>query len=132
MDSIFKVGGDHDFFRDHVSPVAANAGDVVLFSEATIHGALAWTNQTQERLIALYRFASANFAYARGYLSMLNESQLNKFTPRERAVVQPPFNLSFERKILDETVEGQSSAVTVPRSEEKKDFDRSVFGKEFY
>jgi hypothetical protein len=40
------------------------AGDVIFFSEATVHGALPW-KAAHERRVALYRFAPATFAYHR-------------------------------------------------------------------
>ena len=57
---------DEEFFKSDVYQPVLKAGDVVLFSEATIHGALPWTSEKQRR-IALYRFAPSNCAYARGY-----------------------------------------------------------------
>lgn len=57
---------DEEFFKNDVYQPKLKAGDVVLFSEATIHGALPWIPERQRR-IALYRFAPSNCAYARGY-----------------------------------------------------------------
>ena len=51
-----------------VYQVETKAGDVVFFSEATVHGALPWT-MPYERRLALYRFANANYAYGRAYLN---------------------------------------------------------------
>ena len=133
MESSMRNGEDGYFFREHVFPVAANAGDVVLFSEATVHGALAWTNKEQQRLIALYRFAPAICAYARGYLvdNFNNESQLKEMdvTEAEKAVLQLPFDSRFDRNVIDEET---GEVKTIQRSSEKKTFDKLVFGKDYF
>jgi ectoine hydroxylase-related dioxygenase (phytanoyl-CoA dioxygenase family) len=49
-------------FREHICQPATKAGDVVLWSEATVHGATAWRGAHQRR-IALYRFAPPNMGY---------------------------------------------------------------------
>jgi hypothetical protein len=53
---------------EHLYQPTTKAGDVVLWSEATVHGATPW-RAPHERRIALYRFAPANMGYGRGYLS---------------------------------------------------------------
>jgi ectoine hydroxylase-related dioxygenase (phytanoyl-CoA dioxygenase family) len=60
--------GELKGFDDHVYQPAMKKGDVIFFSEATVHGAMAWKRDEQRRL-ALYRFAPSNFAYGRGYLN---------------------------------------------------------------
>ena len=47
--------------REHVYQPVTKAGDVVFFSEATVHGAAPWTAEHQRR-IALYRFAPSEIA----------------------------------------------------------------------
>ena len=62
--------------RTLVSPHASQvtrAGDVVIWSEATVHGATPWRG-AHERRIALYRFAPANMGYGRGYLDISAEA----------------------------------------------------------
>lgn len=61
------MNGQDQYFRDNClnSPVT-KAGDVVIFSEATIHGCLPW-NADYQRRIALYRFSPATVGFARGY-----------------------------------------------------------------
>lgn len=130
-----RNAGDAEFFKDHVFPVAANAGDVVLFSEATVHGALAWTNPVQERLIALYRFAPANFAYARGYLDSWKQADQTGQKEEVKVVLQPPFDARFDRKVFEVPGPDGSKDLAVTtrkRSQEKKAFDKLVFGKEYF
>jgi ectoine hydroxylase-related dioxygenase (phytanoyl-CoA dioxygenase family) len=49
----FRLGAD---FAEHVHSPSTKAGDVVIWSEATVHGATPWRAARQRR-IALYRFA---------------------------------------------------------------------------
>merc|ERR1712176_48907 len=51
---------------EYIIQPATKAGDVVLFSEGTVHGAKSWKSDTQRRC-ALYRFAPATMAYGRSY-----------------------------------------------------------------
>lgn len=104
------------------------AGDVILFTEALLHGAAVRTAET-ERRVALIRFAPATCAYARGYLG--GDGWMELLTPAQRAVVQPPFNLDLERVCPQH---GGGDAVHIPRvrKEEKKLFDQVVFNEQYY
>ena len=42
---------------------------MVLFSEATVHGALPWTLSEYQRRVALFRFAPATACYGRSYMA---------------------------------------------------------------
>merc|ERR1711908_197217 len=66
------------------------AGDVLLFSEATTHGALPWTGD-DERRIALYRFSPPTMAYGRGYCGGWPPEMLLELSEGQRAVLQPPY-----------------------------------------
>ncbi|CAE7636452.1 CATSPER1 [Symbiodinium pilosum] len=57
----FLHGGGEEA-QAHFYQPETRAGDVIFFSEATVHGAMAWTAE-HERRIALYRFAPATVAY---------------------------------------------------------------------
>lgn len=123
MPESFKNGEDDEFFKHHVLPVEVDAGDVVLFSEATVHGSFAW-NIEKERLLALYRFSTATNANARGYLLSPDRSH---WTAEQKSVIQPPFDARFDRQVLSET-----GLKTNERSQIRKDFDEEVFGKKYY
>ena len=60
------LGQDAEF-NHHVYLPQTKAGDVLIFSEATIHGCMPWTHSFQRR-IALYRFSPSTHAFARGYI----------------------------------------------------------------
>eukprot|EP00392_Amoebophrya_sp_AT5.2_P008456 g8477.t1 len=75
------------FFQEHVRQPVLKKGDVVLFSEATIHGAMPWKG-AHERRVALYRFAPANFGYGRMYLG--ERRQARKVEERDKSDFSPP------------------------------------------
>ena len=112
-------GEDEEFLKSHVQQPVCKAGDVVLFSEATIHGCLPWTADFQRR-IALYRFSPNNCAYARGYAEGWPESYLEGMSEEQQAVMLPPYTQRFDRPFLTEAgvIGGIKS-----RSEVKKQFD---------
>lgn len=129
MSPEMKNGEDEEFLRDYVVQPETKAGDVVIFSEATVHGSLAWTVENRERRIALYRFAPSNFAYARGYSEGWPSSYLDGMTPEQLGVMCPPYNSRFDRPLLDEF---GKSANPKTRDPEKKAFDKKVFGVEYF
>lgn len=51
---------------EFVTQPVLEAGDVLLFSEGTVHGARAWNSDRQRRTV-LYRFAPPTCAYGRAY-----------------------------------------------------------------
>ena len=57
----------NEFTNEHLHQPSLRAGDVILFSEATVHGALPW-RADRERRLALVRFSPATLSYGRGYL----------------------------------------------------------------
>ena len=122
--------GELKGFDDHIYQPAMKKGDVIFFSEATVHGAMAWKRDEQRRL-ALYRFAPSNFAYGRGYLNNFGEDVLEKCTPQQKAVLQPPFAVRLQRKTLTE--QGEDGEVKqYKRSEVKMKHDVAVFGSTYF
>ncbi len=105
------------------------AGDVVLFSEGTVHGARPWLADHQRR-IALYRFAPATACYGRSYLPTWPASILSSpdLTDAQRAVLEPPYATRLDRPLQKE----DGSLEVCSRSGPKKEFDRSVFGTEYF
>ena len=68
----------------YVQQPALDAGDVLIFSEATLHGTLPWTANHQRRTV-IYRFAPAGSAYGRGYVEWPAE-MLDGMSEAQRAV----------------------------------------------
>lgn len=104
------------------------AGDVVIFTEAVLHGA-AVRNAPQERRVALIRFAPPTCAYARGYLN--NHAEFEEYlTPSQKAVVAPPYHLDQDRPAP--SLDGKDVSVPRARRQDKKEFDRIVFKHDYY
>ena len=130
--SDFANGVSADF-KEHVYQPATKAGDVVIWSEATVHGATPWLGERQRR-VAIYRFAPANMGYGRGYLDV-PESSLARLTELQRAVVEPPYAVRLERPLVtpDALAGGVDGRATKrPRSEAKKEHDRQTIGTGYF
>ena len=108
---------------------ATRAGDVVLFSEATVHGARPWTRADKQRRIALYRFAPAHVAYGRTYSPEWPAEMLDGATPAQRAVLEPPYACRLDRPRVEADGVGVKSD---SRSAAKKAFDREVFHTPYF
>merc|ERR1711879_385594 len=123
------VNGDR--YQEYIIQPKTKAGDVVLFSEGTVHGAKPWTVEERQRRICLYRFAPATNSYGRSYFDVqgkwpklmyddLDEAQLS--------VLEPPYANRLDRpNIIDE-----GKVVITTRSEEKKKHDKALFGTRFF
>ncbi|KAH8049465.1 phytanoyl-CoA dioxygenase [Aureococcus anophagefferens] len=107
---------------------AIMAGDVLLFSEATLHGTLPWTLDHQRRTV-IYRFAPAGSAYGRGYAPEWPAAMLAGMSEAQRAVCAPPYHPRMNRTCLDE--EG-SAVAPKPREAWKVEFDEKVFGSRYF
>lgn len=88
-------------YQDRLFQPQTEAGDVVLFSEATVHGTLPWTS-VKERRALLYRFAPANMAYGKSYMvgGSWPEGMVDKMDDPQRAVLEGPYNSRLDRPHL--------------------------------
>jgi len=122
------INGIGKYANEFITQPVTSAGDVVLFSEGTVHGALAWREQYQRR-IALYRFANATSCYGRSYYPNWPTAMTQEMTPSQLAVLEPPYNQRLDRPLLnddDDTIEVCS------RNSTKKQFDKTVFGTTYF
>jgi hypothetical protein len=121
---------------EYIIQPATKAGDVVLFSEGTVHGAMGWTSETQRRC-ALYRFAPATLAYGRSYFQGdAGGDNTTKWPPKfyddlneaQRAVLEPPYANRLDRPNIrdDGTIE------ITQRSGRKKQHDKDVFKTKYF
>ena len=118
--------------KEHAYQPVTRAGDVVLFSEATIHGTLPWSGKSDRRL-ALFRFSPANYAYGRGYTGGWPDSWLDGMTDTQRLIMEPPYNHRLDRKSLKMSEDGKAVSVeTGSRADFKKEFDEAVFGRTYF
>ena len=96
------MNGQDEEFQEFVKQPTCKAGDVVIFSESTIHGCLPWVPDRQRR-IALYRFSPSNCGYARGYSDPYwPEKYTEGMSEEQLAVMMPPFTNRFDRPYLGE------------------------------
>ena len=119
-------GDDHS---EHLVQPVTKAGDVVLFSEGTVHGARPWVPKHKQRRVALYRFAPSTVAYGRTYAPEWPAAYTAGMSDAQKAVLLPPYHVRCERPVL--TADGSGVTVTA-RAPAKKEFDRRVFGTEFF
>ena len=125
---------DGDRYGEYVIQPATKAGDVVLFSEGTVHGAMPWTRDFQRR-VCLYRFAPATNVYGRSYFG--NEdgngwpsAMYDDLTDAQRAVLEPPYANRLDRPEISSAVEGTVSVSS--RSARKKTHDQQLFGTRYF
>lgn len=110
---------------------ATKAGDIVLFSEGTVHGAMAWTPQNRQRRACLYRFAPATSAYGRSYMGHEKgwpTSIYDDLTDAQRAVLEPPYANRLDRP----NIRDDGSTEITTRNERKKLHDQQVFGTKYF
>eukprot|EP00542_Grammatophora_oceanica_P008212 CAMPEP_0194065202 /NCGR_PEP_ID=MMETSP0009_2-20130614/85100_1 /TAXON_ID=210454 /ORGANISM="Grammatophora oceanica, Strain CCMP 410" /LENGTH=320 /DNA_ID=CAMNT_0038717965 /DNA_START=348 /DNA_END=1310 /DNA_ORIENTATION=+ len=124
------VDGEEQY-SDFIRQPATKAGDVVLFSEGTVHGAMAWTAVHQRRA-CLYRFAPATNAYGRSYFGHEGggwpKGIYDDLTETEKAVLEPPFANRLDRP----NIADDGSVEMTTRNERKKQHDRDVFGTKYF
>lgn len=126
------VDGD-DLYNEFIVQPDTQAGDVVLFSEGTVHGAKAWT-ATHERRACLYRFAPATNAYGRSYFGHSSNNgwpskMYDDLNDAQRAVLEPPFANRLDRPNI--VAPGDGVEMTT-RDDRKKRHDLQVFGTQYF
>ena len=123
---------------EHSYQPAVNAGDVVVFTEATTHGTLPWRGASQRRNL-IYRFSPANISYGRGamddgsYLAPAPNwpaSYLEGMSEAQRCVMAPPYHPRLNRVAVRNDASGV--AKPAPREAHKVDFDRAVFKADYF
>jgi ectoine hydroxylase-related dioxygenase (phytanoyl-CoA dioxygenase family) len=124
------LDGSGSLGEAHLHQPVAKAGDVIFFSEATVHGAMPW-NAEHQRRIALYRFAPATVAYSRAYAPSWSEDVLRGMTPAQRAVLEGPYAARLDRPVLTKGGDEEPDC-GAPRPEVKKAFDQAVFGSRYF
>ena len=122
------INGIGKYAEEFIYQPLTKAGDVILFSEGTVHGALAW-NENYQRRVALYRFAPATSCYGRSYFPSWPEKMLEDLTPSQKAVLEPPYNTRLDRPILSND---DDSIEICQRNEIKRNFDNKVFGTKYF
>eukprot|EP00978_Attheya_sp_CCMP212_P015396 scaffold39755_cov52-Attheya_sp.AAC.7 len=123
---------DGEAYQEFIRQVTTKAGDVVLFSEGTVHGAMAWTNPDVQRRVCLYRFSPATNVYARSYFG--NEgggwpkAMYEGMTDAQKAVLEPPYANRLDRPNINSDL----SVEITTRGTRKKQHDQEIFGTKYF
>eukprot|EP00979_Chaetoceros_neogracilis_P000463 scaffold107_cov269-Chaetoceros_neogracile.AAC.55 len=122
---------DGEKYSEFIQQPATKAGDVVLFSEGTVHGAMAWTPETQRR-VCLYRFSPGTNVYGRSYFTENGKwpaKMYEDMNDAQRAVLEPPYANRLDRPEIQEDAE---SVKISTRNERKKKHDQEMFGTKYF
>ncbi len=84
--SITRVEQDAGCIR----PIPLRAGSVLIFTEALTHGTLPWRGSHERRAI-LFKYSPGPMTWAREAISPELRECLDEFTPRQRALLEPPY-----------------------------------------
>ena len=76
--------------REVVYQVPLKAGDMVIFSENTLHGSLPWTAEHDRRAL-LYRYTPKYLHLDGGTYDVVQPEWVSELTEVQRAVVEPPY-----------------------------------------
>ncbi len=130
------VNGDK--YKEFIIQPATKAGDVVLFSEGTVHGAMAWTPETQRR-VCLYRFSPATNVYGRSYFNSENgktlwpEKMYEDLNDAQKAVLEPPYANRLDRpEIILDGGDVVKNVDISSRNTKKKEHDQKLFGTKYF
>jgi len=121
-----------DRYQEFIVQPQTKAGDVVLFSEGTVHGATAW-NRDYQRRICLYRFSPATQVYGRSYFSEEEgcawpKKMYDNLTPAQMAVLEAPYANRLDRPEIQEDGSIKESS----RNARKTQHDRDLFGTKYF
>ena len=123
---------DGEKYQEFIVQPVTKAGDVVLFSEGTVHGAMAWTAKTRQRRACLYRFAPATNVYGRSYFGHDGGGWplaiYDDLSETQRAVLEPPYANRLDRP----NIQPNGSVHITTRNARKKQHDMDVFGTKFF
>jgi ectoine hydroxylase-related dioxygenase (phytanoyl-CoA dioxygenase family) len=137
---------DGNAYSEYIQQPTTKAGDVILFSEGTVHGAMPWTSSTKQRRVCLYRFAPATNAYGRSYFGADNNNNnegtstagtrgggwpieiYDDLNEAQLSVLEPPYANRLDRPNIrpDGTVEITS------RNARKMKHDHDIFGTKYF
>ena len=89
----------YDANQEVVRNVAGKAGDMVIFLEATIHGALPWTADHNRRSL-FYRYGPKYLNFHQDYVETRLPEWVGELTEAQRAVLEPAY--VYNRPLLDD------------------------------
>lgn len=124
--AIADLGEPH--LAEHVRQPVIDKGDVLIFTEAVLHGTLPWAADHQRRTV-IYRFAPPGSAYGRGWLPEWPPEMLDGMTPAQLAVMEAPYHPRMNRPYVN--AEGDCMNPKA-REDFKVEFDEKVFGAKYF
>ena len=89
----------HSTDQEAVRNVATKAGDLVIFLEATLHGALPWTADHNRRSL-LYRYVSRYLNFHHGMNQTSQPDWVSELTEVQRAALEPPY--VYNRPVIED------------------------------
>ena len=101
---------DHQIY----SHPTLQAGDAIIFNEATTHGTLPWAG-THERRTVLYRYIPIHLQYVDGYYSVEKPNWMSELSDAQQAVLERPF--IYHRPLIEDDGE------TIVHPQEEEDWD---------
>ena len=123
---------DGEKYQDFIQQPVTKAGDVVLFSEGTVHGAMAWTPTDRQRRTCLYRFSPATNVYGRSYFGHEGggwpTAIYDDLDEAQKSVLEPPYANRLDRP----NIKDDGSVEITTRNERKKAHDAAVFGTKYF
>ena len=85
--------------REVVRNVAGKVGDMAIFLEATIHGALPWTAEHNRRSL-FYRYSPKYLNFHQDYIETIQPEWVSELTDAQRAVMEPAY--MYSRPLLED------------------------------
>ena len=76
--------------QEVVHQVSLKAGDMVIFSENTLHGSLPWQAKYERRAL-LYRYTPKYLHYDGGTYNVTQPDWVTELTEAQQAVLEPPY-----------------------------------------
>jgi len=127
---------DGEKYKEFILQPTTKAGDVVLFSEGTVHGSMSWTAEVQRR-VCLFRFSPASNVYGRSYFGNGSENTVGwpermyeDLDDAQSAVLEPPYANRLDRP---EIIDAEKGKVNISsRGMRKKQHDRDMFGTKYF
>ena len=120
-----------DANREVVRAVGGKVGDMAIFLEATIHGALPWTAEHNRRSL-FYRYGPKHLNFHSDYVTTSVPEWVGELTDVQRAVMEPAY--AYSRPLLDDdgatlVYPGQEPAPHKPRKKHEMEESKGNNGQ---
>ena len=86
--------------KNVVYNIPCKAGDLVIFSESTLHGTIPWSSKVRERRSLLIRYSPKYLHFAGGYYDTEFPEWVDELTEAQRSVLEPPY--IYNRPLIED------------------------------